>query len=345
MIGETLKVYNKQIYYRLTALWVICEAFAGGIMHAVKVPFAGMIISSLAIMCIILIAWYVPATTAIIKATIIVAIFKLMLSPHSPPPAYIAVFFQGLLGQLLFLNRRFFTASAILLAVLSLVESAIQRILVLIILYGNNFWKAVNEFLQNLTKQKSATNYSLAIAIIYISVHALVGFFVGLYASRLAKQSAGWYLQYPEYLIKKGSSEISKNKNNGRRKKIRIVFIIIWIILAAMFIQSLVDPKHAVMPSNIVIQVIVRASLITLSWYLLLSPLILIVLKKLLQQEQLKKQQQVNEVLLLLPGTKYIFVESWHLAAAKKGFGRIKLFLKILLTNILAGENNDPVKQ
>ena len=45
-------VYDKQVYYRLIALWVICEAFAGGIMHGIKLPFTGLIVSSLAITCI-----------------------------------------------------------------------------------------------------------------------------------------------------------------------------------------------------------------------------------------------------------------------------------------------------
>ena len=139
--------YSKQVYFRLIALWVICEAFAGGIMHAAKFPFSGLIVSSLAITCIILIAHYVPTRSAIIKATVIVAIFKLMLSPHSPSTAYIAVFFQGMMGQLLLSNKRYFNFGAVILAVLSLVESAIQRILVLVIVYGNELWKVINGFI------------------------------------------------------------------------------------------------------------------------------------------------------------------------------------------------------
>ena len=100
--------HQKQIYYRLIALWIICEAFAGGIMHSIKIPFSGLVISSLAMICIILIAHHVSEKNAILKATIIVAIFKLMLSPHSPGTAYIAVFFQGLLGNFLFLNKKQF---------------------------------------------------------------------------------------------------------------------------------------------------------------------------------------------------------------------------------------------
>ena len=102
----TKQLMNKQIYYRLIALWVLCEAMLGGIIHGLKIPVSGLFVGSSAVICICLIAWYVPQKGAIIKATIIVAIFKMMLSPQAPPPAYIAVFFQGLLGELLFFRNR-----------------------------------------------------------------------------------------------------------------------------------------------------------------------------------------------------------------------------------------------
>src|SRR5688572_21188273 len=127
------------IYYRLIALWVLCEAMLGGIIHGFRIPVSGLVVGSCAVICICMIAWYNPKKGAIIKATIIVAIFKMMLSPHSPAPAYFAVFFQGLMGELLFWRRRLYTLSCLLLAVLSLIESGFQRILMLTIVYGNEF--------------------------------------------------------------------------------------------------------------------------------------------------------------------------------------------------------------
>jgi hypothetical protein len=87
--------FEKQVYYRLIALWVLCEAFLGGIIHGLKLPISGLVVGSGAIICICLIAYNVQVKGAIIKATIIVAIFKMMLSPHSPPTAYVAVFVPG----------------------------------------------------------------------------------------------------------------------------------------------------------------------------------------------------------------------------------------------------------
>ncbi len=329
--------YNKQVYYRLITLWVICEAFAGGIMHAAKLPFTGLMVSSLAVTCIILIGYYVPTRSAIIKATVIVAIFKMMLSPYSPPTAYIAVFFQGMMGQLLIRKHGYFNIAAIILAILALVESAIQRILVLVIVYGNDLWKAINLFIQKLTKEKDPTNYSFIIAVSYILLHALIGIFVGIYAARLAKGSSGWKNMYADLVIDKNElkTEIEINKNRNR-KKIKILFVFTWLVLLALYIQSYWDPKHAFIPSGIVINIILRSVLILLSWFLIFSPLLMLLIKKLLRSQQIQNKQEINEVMLLLPQTRYIFKRSFILSENKKGPARIKLFFKILLINILA---------
>src|ERR1700741_1919680 len=164
---------NRSIYYRLVALWGLCEAMLGGIIHGLKIPISGLVVGSCAILCICLIAFYVPVKGVIIKATIIVAIFKMMLSPQAPPPAYIAVFFQGLLGELLFWNKRYYAVSCMILAVLGLLESGLQRILVLTIVYGNDLWTVINNFINGLTKQKVPTNYSLLIGGGYVLLHLI----------------------------------------------------------------------------------------------------------------------------------------------------------------------------
>lgn len=327
---------RKQVYYRIISLWVICEALAGGIMHAAKFPFTGLIVSSLAITCIILIAWYVPTRSAIIKATVIVAIFKLMLSPHSPPTAYIAVFFQGMMGQLLFSKHRYFKLAAIILAVLALVESAIQRILVLVIVYGNDLWKAVNEFIRKITGEKTFTNYSLLLALSYIFLHAVIGIFVGIYAARLAKMSMQWKNKYPDLMIPKQETVsviVTKKKKNN---KFKLVFIFIWLALLALYIQSYFFPVYAILPPGIIIHILMRSAIIIIGWYLIMAPLTMLLIKRLLRSQQNQRKQEINEVMLLLPATRYIFKESFMLSANQKGMTRIKLFLQILLMNVLA---------
>lgn len=328
------------IYYRLVALWVVCEAFAGGLLHAIKLPFTGMIISSMAVMCIILIAWYVPSRMAILKATVIVAVFKLLLSPQSPPPAYIAVFFQGLMGQLLLSNKRMFRFSAILLAVLSLVESAIQRILVLLIM-GSDFWKAVNQFIQKVTNQKTVTNYSQKIAIGYILLHALVGVLIGIYLVNLVKRSGEWRSKHPEFMISAGDEKLFEPRKSKKKKRIKFIFIILWFILLATLLLAYFDPAHSFISVNEITGLIIRFVLILLGWYLFLTPVLMFFIKKLLTNQRLKKKKEMNKVMEILPGIKYIFITSWQLSSKKNGFKRLGFFLKILLINILHEQETD----
>lgn len=81
-----------------------------------------------------------------------------MLSPHTPLPAYFAVFFQGFMGELLFMNRSNYKLSCMLLSIVALLESATQRILIMTIVYGTEFWKALNDVAKNLTNS-STINY------------------------------------------------------------------------------------------------------------------------------------------------------------------------------------------
>ncbi len=339
MIATDDNVHKTELFYRITALWVICEAFAGGIMHGIKVPFSGLMVSSLAVFCIILLAWYMPSKTAILKATLIVAIFKLMLSPHAPPTAYIAVFFQGLMGQLL-LNKNYFTATAILVAVLSLVESAIQRILVLVVLYGNDFWKAVNEFIAKVTGDKTINNYSMMLAVGYIAVHAIVGIFVGYYASKLVSNSGRWKTELKGYLITHNnySNEPLIARAKKKKRKLKIIFLVTWLLLLAFYLQSQFDATNAFLPKTKVVQILTRSALIILAWYLFISPLMKMIIKRALIKKQQNNKADMNATMQLLPEIKMIFQQCWQISAHKKGLSRLKLFIKILLVNILETE-------
>jgi ABC-type thiamin/hydroxymethylpyrimidine transport system permease subunit len=266
---------NKQIYYRLIALWVLCEAMLGGIIHGLKIPVSGLFVGSCAVVCICLIAWYVPQKGAILKATIIVAIFKMMLSPQAPPPAYIAVFFQGLMGELLFLqNRKMFKLSCILLAVLALLESGLQRILVLTIVYGNDLWKVINDFINGLTKQKIATNYSLLIGSSYVVLHLATGLFVGWWTSLLPGRIERWK---KEGKYKMEISDVQATTLPAvikKRKRLRTGLFITWIILIALYVQSYCNIGKPLLPSHIALKIFIRSLIIVLGWIFVIGPLL-----------------------------------------------------------------------
>ena len=74
---------------RLTALWALNEAGLGGLIHAMRVPFTGIVVGSTAVVLIALIAFFAERKAqAILKATVIVLLIKAAASPHTPLPAY-----------------------------------------------------------------------------------------------------------------------------------------------------------------------------------------------------------------------------------------------------------------
>jgi hypothetical protein len=74
--NSLLKDRGNSLYYRLIALWVLCEAMLGAIIFTFRIPVSGLVIGGCAVTCITLIAWYKPVKGAILKATLIVAILK-----------------------------------------------------------------------------------------------------------------------------------------------------------------------------------------------------------------------------------------------------------------------------
>lgn len=326
---------NKQIYYRLIALWVLSEAMLGGIIHGFKIPVSGLVVGSCAIICICLIAWYIPNKGAIIKATIIVAIFKMMLSPQAPPPAYIAVFFQGLLGEALFWNRRFYRLSCILLAVLGLLESGLQRILMLTIVYGNDLWKVVNNFINGLTKQKVSTNYSLLIGSGYVALHFITGMLVGWWTSLLPKRIEKWRNEKRYSVVVNDGAAITLPAASKKKKRVKKGLFIIWLLLIALYVQSYFKIGTPLLPAHISLKILLRSLIIVLGWIFIIGPLVKQLLHRWLQRKKSQSQQEVQAVLNLLPATQQLIAQSWKRSAGTKGWKRISTWSKILLVNAL----------
>ena len=341
---EPVQIFRevRGIYYRLIALWVLCEAMLGGIIHGLKIPVSGLFVGSSAVICICLIAWYVPQRGAIIKATIIVAIFKMMLSPQAPPPAYIAVFFQGFLGELLFFrNRKFYKLSCILLAVLSLLESGLQRILVLTIVYGNDLWKVINDFINGLTKQKISTNYSLLIGSAYVLIHFVTGLLVGLLASGLPKRIDKWSRQKELFIEIKEDELKTLPVTVKKRKRLKTGLFILWVILIGLYIQSYFNIGKPILPSHVALKIVVRSFIIVLSWIFLIGPLLKQLLHRWLQKKRSGLQQEIKEVLQLLPATQQLITQSWKQAAGYKTLKRIKTTTKTIIVNTFNPEQNN----
>lgn len=119
---------NRLAIYRLTALWAFIEVGIGGILHAAKIPITGFVVGAMAVTILTLIARLSDENkrATILQAVIVVVLIKATVTPHSGIGAYLAVLFQGAMSMLFFplLN---FKLAAILVATLSMAESASQK--------------------------------------------------------------------------------------------------------------------------------------------------------------------------------------------------------------------------
>lgn len=164
----------------------------GGLLHAARVPFRGMIISSIAVIIICLIAYNSKTRGNILKAAVLVLAVKAGISPHTPVAAYAAVFLQGLLGELFFFNKRFFTLSSIVFGILVGTLTGLQKIITLTIIFGNTLWEAINQFVNYVIKEFflnsaefASINFSFFLVVSYVSIHILFGLAAGIFASRI----------------------------------------------------------------------------------------------------------------------------------------------------------------
>ena len=127
----------------LTFLFVLCMLTSNAQYSKHKKehsshPFGtGLVVGGFAVIIITLIAKFSDTEfKQILKSLSIVLLIKVTISPNTPFPAYIAVSFQAFIGYVLFsiLNINF--GSILLFSVLAMLESAIQKLLVLTLFFG-----------------------------------------------------------------------------------------------------------------------------------------------------------------------------------------------------------------
>jgi nucleoside-triphosphatase THEP1 len=323
------------VYYRLVALWAMIEATLGGIIHGLKIPVSGLFIGGAAVLCICLLAWYVPKRGALLKATLIVAIFKMMMSPQAPAPAYFAVFFQGLLGEVLFYKRSWFRFSCFVLAILALFESGLQRIVVLTLVYGTDVWKAINTFINGLTGESRVTNYSFWLVSGYLFLHLVAGLMVGWIASRLPAWVSEWRRSGVYTLPVNAPVKDLAGPAPKKKRWLKKGVLVIWIILLTLYLQSVFNFGNPLLPSHIALRILVRSIIIIIAWIFFVGPLVTSWLQKWLRKKQVQSGEEVNRILQLLPATQQLLSGSWNQSSRKKGWRRIREFARYTLVNAL----------
>lgn len=317
---------------RLTALWAFTESGLGGIMHALQIPFTGLLVGGMAVIMISLIAEISGHNyKQVLKSAMIVLIVKAMVSPHTPFPAYIAVGFQALLGYALFSLIKVNFLSIVLLSTIAMTESAIQKLLILTLFFGQSLWKAMDGMIDFLAKQFGSvvTNGSYWIVAIYLLIYVAGGFFIAWLAYRTIK---GFNAEDPA-LVLDSSVEINSNINDlkiaGRRNYKKL-----WILIAVMIVLSVVlfvfadDNKQGWLAVVKTISWTVSAILV---WYMLIGPLFTKAIQKLLHKKESRYSEEILQTLSFLPVLRKLTALAWQQSRLQRGFRRWYFFFTALI--------------
>ncbi len=233
--------HRPALYLRLTALWGLCEAGLGGLLHLFQLPLTGILVSGFAIMCVALLGYYSRFQLSVmVQAWAVVIAIKFAFSPQSPPTAYLAVTFQAFFSLFCFWIIPNFRLACIVAGMLALVESAGQRILVLTIGFGMDFWKAIDQI--QLAKKGdplmlNMMTHSQLLIFAYLLIHAVAGIWVGWLAGRLPRAIEAervWLLTLdpPPVLV---SDDIAINK---KRRKFPYLVPVILAVMGLILIIS-----------------------------------------------------------------------------------------------------------
>ncbi len=228
---------TSSITYRLTVLWALNESVLGGFLHAVQVPFTGIMVGGIAVAIICLIGLHNERPFAAIwKATLSVLVVKLLISPYTPFPAYVAVLFQCFVGSFFFLLFGYRRWAVMLFSVLAMVESAIQKVLVLTLIFGKELWTSINQFSDSVLKQFGlhVSSYSQILIVAYVAVYFLWGVILGLFVFKLPAAIAKKE-DIIQTILSVGNSKISPAEMKKTRQNFFKKIILFLIVLSLVF--------------------------------------------------------------------------------------------------------------
>lgn len=321
---------EQTVLIRLTALWALNEAGLGGLLHLFRSPFTGIFVGGGAVLLIALIGYVAskPAA-AIIRALLVVLIIKGMVSPHSPLPAYLAVTFQGLVGVLLFSVIPSFRLAALSLGILALLESAVQKLLVLTLLFGMPLWASFDAFVDSVMQQFGIVEDGVTISGstwligLYIGGYLCFGILIGWLAGRLPVKVKEATTRLTVPALKADADNETEMKQQGpfwKRPMLRWLLLIILVLSAIYF--YLPESRTFLEP----LWLIVRVLGILAVWYFLLAPILMRLLRRFLQKKASQYEAEVSAALDLLPVFRQLARSAWRETAGLSAWKRWREF-------------------
>jgi MFS family permease len=224
-----------------------------------------------------------------------------------------------------------------------MLQSALQRIIVLTIIFGKSLWESIDIFGNYVIDQfhffnidQSNIDISMWLISIYILIHLIAGVFVGIYSARIP----GWVKEEMEsgkdFSISINDYIELKSKHRKRKKKWFLKPSGIFIILLALSIVVLtyVFPQFEDSQGKMAIVMIVRSIVIMLFWYIVVGPLLRKMYNRYLSKKKSKYAIEVEQSIRFMPMLKELVVYCWKISKNQPGLKRYKYFITLLIVSL-----------
>ena len=333
-MAKTSEYSASNLITRLTALWAVSESGLGGIFHAMKLPFSGLVLGSFAVMIVTFIATHSERKfRTIVQATLTVVLIKAIASPHSPFTAYVAVLFQGLAGALIYSLFRVNYLSSVFYGIIALMESALQKLLMLILIFGKNLWEAFQEFFTSLAKQfglQGLEHLPLFIVGGYCLIYFCGGILAGLYSISFPGAIRTRAEQLRNETVTATAAEIPKRRKNPKMKLLGIISILFFIVMVFAFSGSVHKAVYSLLRTVAALALI----------YLIINPLFTYFLTRWKDSTKEKRQGKLQAVLAFVPTFRNHAKTALSYAEAERSpFKKIKIFLLTWMALALFAED------
>jgi hypothetical protein len=291
----------------LTTLWAFIECGLGSILHALHVPITGLVLGGFSVIVIYLIAYNSKLVfKEVMAAFTVIAAIKLLANPATSPFAYLALGFQALLGGILYSISTNSFIIHLVFAVTAMIESAAQKIFVMVLFMQKNFWIAFDAWVKSTCSQFNITfdgSASTIFAGFYLLIFIFWGILLAVLIARLPKLTEKRLAFYASLKFDTMQSDAS-----GKSGKKQISFFIVIACLALL--------SYFLLPLNQFLVTLLRAIVFIAVWQILIVPIWRRKSAKWLQQktsnsnfslvqEQLMDFRQTANALWLQLGTHY----------------------------------------
>ncbi|HMQ07799.1 MAG TPA: hypothetical protein PKC30_10900 [Saprospiraceae bacterium] len=321
---------------RLTALWALNECGLGGVLHALQVPFKGLFIGGFAVIIISLICVVSKdKKRSLIMAWMVVMSVKLILSPHTSPVAYIAVTFQAFTGLFLFALVSSPYLAAMLLSIIAMLQSAMQKIIVLSLLFGKSIWDAIDEWgiwVGEIMGFWIQTSSSLWLISIYTGIYFVGGIVIGHIAGRLTHTVfEDWEkTRFRLTLDKYHQLNITFNRRKNRYRSLLILSILLLLIIITLLIRTEGDAAWFD-----ALKVVSRVVAIVFIWFAWVAPFIARFFHKYFVRKSGEYSQEISQTMELLPYIAWIIKRAWKDSGSHGWVQKIPFFFRLVIMYVL----------